>query len=74
MSSGCASVFSAAGPVNKKTRTARGRQDCVERIGWCRDEARLTRLTVNYIPLADSVTEVLEYLEGFGENVIDVIG
>ena len=45
-------------------------QDCAERIAWCRDEAGLTRITLDYYPLTDDLGEVVEYLQGFGDEVI----
>ena len=45
-------------------------EQCAEQLAWCRDEAGLTRVTLNVHNTFRSLSERLEWIQAFGEEII----
>jgi alkanesulfonate monooxygenase SsuD/methylene tetrahydromethanopterin reductase-like flavin-dependent oxidoreductase (luciferase family) len=45
-------------------------EQCAEQLAWCQDEAGLSRVTLNIHNTFSSISEKLEWLQAFGEEVI----
>ena len=45
-------------------------KQCAEQLAWCRDEAGLTRVTLNIHNTFRSLSDRLEWIQAFGEEII----